>query len=94
MVGMPATSTLSLTKVGTPAKKPPRGSARPRAGAVGVDVGDGAEPRVDRAVRASAASTTSGIDTRRDRTSSARPTASSRPRASSENACTRAMGGR
>ena len=44
---MPATSTLSLTKVGTPAKNPPRGSRRLLAGTVERGVRDGVELGID-----------------------------------------------
>ena len=93
-VGMPATSTLSLTNVGTPAKKPPRGLGAPGGGRRRRRGG----PRRRAARRpapyaASAASTTSGIDTRRDLDQlRPAPPRRGRPRASSENACTRAMG--
>ena len=62
-VGMPATSTLSLTKVGTPAKNPPRGSrasARARSKAAYATAPRAASTC---SVRAMAASTTSGTET-------------------------------
>ena len=46
-VGMPATSTLSLTKVGTPENQPPRGSPRLLAGAVEGGVGHRTQVAVD-----------------------------------------------
>ncbi len=83
MVGSPAKSTLSLSQVGTPAKKPGRGSrasSRARSNASwAMPLSSGCT----RSARAMAASTTSGIDTSPACSASTRPTASCSPRASS-----------
>src|ERR1700730_9938979 len=92
IVGWPATSTLSLTNVGTPLKKPLP------AVAVAADraCSNAAYAKALRAgstasVRAMAASMTSALPTEPARMASARPTASRSPRASSPKACTRRM---
>src|ERR1700743_1414782 len=92
MVGCPATSTLSLMKVGTPAKKPaggaPAAAARARSNPLY------AKPfraGLTASVRAIAASMTSDLLTLPARMASERPTASRSPRASSPKACTRRM---
>ena len=88
-VGMPATSTLSLTKVGTPAKKPPRGSRASARARSKATYATALSSGWSRSVRAIAASTTSGIETSPSWIAATRPTASRSPRASSPKAWTR-----
>ncbi|COW14359.1 Uncharacterised protein [Mycobacterium tuberculosis] len=93
--GCPATSTLSLMKVGTPLKNaswPVPIAAASRATSKAA-YANAFSAGLTASARAMAASTTSARPTRPDRMASARATASRSPRASSTKACTRDIPG-